>query len=134
VANVQFTSVKKFLYIAMALWLVSCSRAIPPVSQFNVPALGTPILGGHEEAVQINLLPDQSGALIINQTGVRIQVAVTNTIATLPISQDFLFLLPPGSYDFYIYQPNSEPYTHKEILESGKLRYIYITRLGPPGS
>lgn len=129
----NLSRVKKFLHIAIALWLVSCSGAIPPASQFYVPALGTPIPGGHEEAVHINLPLDQSGALIINQTGLRIQVAVSNTIATLPISQDFLFLLPAGPYEFYIYQPNSEPYIHKEILESGKLRYIYITRVGPRG-
>jgi hypothetical protein len=118
--------------------LASCnapgpSVGIPPASQFQIPAVGTPMPGGHEEAVQSNLVSTQSGALIINQTALRIQVAVSNTIATLPAGQDFLFMLPPGVYEFYIYQPDIAPRVFKETLESGKLRYLYITRIGPGG-
>jgi hypothetical protein len=113
--------------------IIGCRPQIPDASNFAVPAVGTLMSGGHEESIQANLLPDQSGALIINQTGLQIQVAVSNTIAELPIGQDFLFVLPPSTYEFYIYEPNSSPFIHKETLESGKLRYLYITRVGPPG-
>jgi hypothetical protein len=123
---------KRSLYIAVVIWLASCSRAVPPASQFQVPALGTPMPGGQEEAVRPDLPPDQSGALIINQTGLQIQVAVSGTIVTLPIGQDFLFILPPSAYEFYIYEPDSTSYIQKETLEGGKLRYVYITHVGPP--
>jgi len=113
--------------------LAGCTSPIPPASQFQIPAMGTPMPGGHEEAVRPDLPSGQSGALIINQTGFQIQVVVSNTIATLPIGQDFLFALPPGAYEFYIYEPDSVPRVHKETLESGKLRYLYITRIVPGG-
>ncbi len=106
---------------------------MPAASSFIVPAVGTLMQGGHEEAVQPVLLPNQSGALVINQTGLQIQVAVSNTIAELPIGQDFLFVLPPSTYEFYIYEPNRSPYIHQETLESGKLRYLYITDVRPGG-
>jgi hypothetical protein len=111
--------------------LAGCTSSIAPASQFQIPAVGTLMPGGHEEAVGPDLPSGQSGALIINQTGFQIQVAVSYTIATLPIGQDFLFALPPGAYEFYIYEPNSAPRVHKETLESGKLRYLYITRITP---
>jgi len=113
--------------------LVSCTSPIPPADKFQIPAIGTPMPSGHEEAVRPDLPSGQSGALIINQTGLRIQVAVSNTIATLPIGQDFLFALPPGAYEFYIYEPDSVPRVHKETLESGKLRYLYITHFAAGG-
>jgi hypothetical protein len=114
--------------------LAGCTSSIPPASQFQIPAVGTPMPGGHEEAVRPDLPSGQSGALIINQTGFQIQVAVSNTIATLPSGQDFLFALPPGAYEFYIYEPDSAPRVQKETLESGKLRYLYITHIAPGGA
>ena len=89
--------------------------------------------GGHEESIRPDLPSDHSGALIINQTGLSIQIAVSNTIATLPPGQDFLFALPPGPYQFYIYEPDSAPRIQTEALEGGKLRYLYITRIAPGG-
>jgi hypothetical protein len=124
--------IKVILGIAVTLWLTACSKSAPPASQFQIPALGTLMPGGHEEAVRPELSVGQSGALIINQTGFSVQVAVSNTIATVGIGQDFLFALPPGTYDFYIYEHDSVPRVHTERLEDGKLRYLYITRIAPP--
>ncbi len=89
--------------------------------------------GGHEESFSPHLSPDQSGALVSNKTGLSIQVAVSHTIATLPVGEDFLFMLPPGPYEFYIYEPDSTPRIHTETLESGKVRYLYITRIEAGG-
>lgn len=113
----------------LAVWGVACAPLLPPKSDFTVPAVGTLIPGGHEEAVHPEIPAGQSGALLINQTGLRIQVAVNNTIADIPLAQDFLFILPPGTYEFYIYRDDSQPIMHKETLEAGKLRYLYISPL-----
>lgn len=113
--------------------LVGCGPRIPVATDFTVPAIGTPMPGGHEEAIPSDLPAGQSGALVVNQTGFPIQVAVNNTITTLGIGQDFLFALPPGTYEFYIYEPDSTPRVHAETLADGKLRYLYITRMAPPG-
>jgi hypothetical protein len=115
------------------LVLAGCQNSaprIPPASQFQIPAVGTSILGGYEETIQPELPSGQSGALFINQTGFPLQVAVSNTITTLPIGQGFLFMLPAGSYEFYIYGPDNAPRVHAEKLEDGKLRYLYISRIG----
>lgn len=123
----------KWLGLIVAISLAGCVRTPPAATQFQAPAVGTLIPGGHEEAVHPALPPGQSGALVVNQTGFSIQVAVSNTIMTLPIGQDFLFSLPPGSYEFYIYEPDNAPRIHAEKLEDGKLRYLYITRMSRPG-
>jgi len=125
--------IRAVLVVAILLSVAACRPSVPAADEFTQPAVGTLIPGGHEEAIQPELPPGQSGALIINQTGLPIQVAVSNTIATLPIGQDFLFSLPPGSYEFYVYQPDSVPYIHTEKLEDGKLRYLYISRIKPGG-
>ena len=129
----NFLSLIKRLGLAFAIGLVGCTRTTPPASQFQIPAVGTPMPGGHEEAIRPELPAGQSGALVINQTGFPIQVAVSNTIATLPIGQNFLFSLPPGTYEFYIYEPDNAPRVHAEALLAGKLRYLYISRIGLPG-
>ena len=113
--------------------LVACGTRTPAAKDFTLPANGTLMQGGHEETVQPVVPAGQSGALVVNQTGFPIQVAVSNTIASLPIGHDFLFSLPPGAYEFYIYEPDSVPRVHTEKLEDGRLRYLYITRWGNPG-
>jgi len=118
--------------LVLALLLGSCARQIPSADQFQVPAAGLPVPAGFEGSFTPDLPPGQSGALIINQTGLSIQVAVSNTIATLPANQSFFFSLPSGTYEFFIYEPDSAPRVHSEKLEDGKLRYLYISRLAPP--
>jgi hypothetical protein len=116
-------------YVVIAGLLLACAPSLPAASDFTTPAVGTPIPGGHEESVSFDLAADQSGALVINQTGHRIQVAVSNTITSLGIGEDFLFVLAPDTYQFYIYRSDSAPYVHSEKLEAGKLRYLYLTPL-----
>jgi hypothetical protein len=111
--------------------LAGCTSSIPPASQFQIPAVGTPMPGGHEEAVKPDLSLDTSGVLFVNQTGVRVQVVVSSTIATIPIGEDFLFILPPGTYQVYLYQPNLAPLIHTETTTGGKLRYVYLTPRTP---
>ncbi len=126
---------------ALAVWVVAwmlaalsaCTPPIPRPDQITVPAVGTLMPGGQEEGVQPNLPPEQGGALFINQTGLNLQVVVSGTIALIPPGQDFLFALPPGIYEFYVYQPDIAPRILKETLGSGKLRYLYIARIVPGG-
>lgn len=118
--------------LVLSLLLTGCARQIPPADQFQVPAIGLPVPAGFEGSFAPELPPGQSGALIINQTGLSIQVAVSSTIATLPANQSFFFSLPSGTYEFFIYEPDSAPRSHTEKLEDGKLRYLYISRLKPP--
>jgi hypothetical protein len=125
--------VRILVAIACLLTVTGCRPSVPSPVDFKQPAVGALMPGGHEESVQPALPPGQSGALVINQMGVPIQVAVSHTIATLPIGQDFLFSLPPGTYEFYIYDPNNAPRVHTEVLQDGRLRYLYISRIGPPG-
>jgi len=117
------------IFSLLAAFVAACAPRIPSQSDFTVPAIGTLIPGGHEESVSLDLPVDQSGALVINQTGLRIQVAVSNTITTVAAGEDFLFALAPGTYQFYIYRPDSVPYVHTETLDGGKLRYLYLTPL-----
>jgi hypothetical protein len=113
----------------LVAFATACAARIPSQSDFTVPAIGTLMPGGHEEAVSLDLAANQSGALVINQTGFRIQVAVSNTITSMAIGEDFLFMLAPGTYQFFIYRPDSVPYVHTETLDGGKLRYLYLTPL-----
>jgi hypothetical protein len=116
------------------LALASCQNSsprIPPVSEFQVQAIGTLMPGGHEEAVRPDFAPGTGGALFINQTSLTVQVAVSATLATLPIGQNFLFVLPPGSYQFYLYQPDLPPRLYSEAVADGQLRYIYLMRTAP---
>jgi hypothetical protein len=116
------------------LALPSCQSqlpVIPPASDFQTQAVGTPIPGGHEEAVAPDFSPDASGVLFVNQTGLRVQVAVSDTITTIPVGEDFLFILPPGTHQFYLYQPDLAARIHIETTEAGKLRYVYLSRAQP---
>ena len=86
------------LLCLIAAFAVACSPRTPEPSDFTAPPIGTLIPGGHEESIHPELSSDQSGALVINQTGLRIQVAVSNTITTVAAGEDFLFMLPPGTF------------------------------------
>lgn len=117
------------VFSLLAAFVAACAPRIPSQNDFTVPAIGTLIPGGHEEAVSLDLPANRSGALVVNQTGFRIQVAVSNTITSLAVGEDFLFMLTPGTYQFYIYRPDSVPYVYTETLDGGKMRYLYLTPL-----
>jgi hypothetical protein len=113
--------------LVLCLFLTGCGRQrIPEASEFHIPAIGTLIPGQHEEAVKPNLAADLGGILMINQIGVEVQVAVSSTITAIPNGSSFLFVLPPATYDFYIYQPGQTPVPHTEAVPSGKIRYVYL--------
>jgi hypothetical protein len=116
------------------MFLASCQSpqpSVPPASEFRIPAVGTPLPGGHEEALNPDIASSTSGVLFVNQTGLRMQVAVSDTIATIPLGEDFLFILPPGTYQFYLYQPDLAPRIHTETTTAGKVRYVYLSRALP---
>ena len=126
--------IARILILAAVIWAAtSCAPRVPSPGDFTEPAVGALMPGGHEESVAPTLDTDQSGALFVNQTGNRIQVAVNGTITDIPRGYDFLFTLPPGKYEFYIFEPNSTPHIHTETLEGGKLRYLYIAPFGQSG-
>jgi hypothetical protein len=114
--------------LLLCLFLAGCGRqSLPAAGEFHIPAVGTLIPGQHEEAVKPELVADVGGILMINQIGVEVQVAVSSTITTIPNGSSFLFLLPPTTYDFYIYQPGKAPLLHTEAVPSGRIRYVYLS-------
>ena len=100
-------------------------KLIPPATRFTIPATGIPI---HDAAqVQsISLLPSNGGLWFFNQTGNNVQVVISNTITTLGIMKGFLFILPPQTYEFYVYGLSDRPVARSDQVEAGKMRYIYL--------
>jgi hypothetical protein len=120
--------------LLVLMFLVSCQSpqpSVPPASEFRIPAVGTPLPSGHEEALNPEIASGTSGVLFVNQTGLHVQVAVSDTIATIPVGEDFLFILPPDTYQFYLYQPDLAPRIHTETTTAGKVRYVYLSRAQP---
>lgn len=116
---------------ALLTILAGCSSQssptqIPPVDQFTIPAVGTLMPPGREEAVKPDLPSDSSGVLVINHAEVEVKVVVSNTLATIPAGNMFLFVLPPDTYQFFVYQPNAAPQLFVEQTQGGKMRYVYL--------
>ena len=103
---------------------------IPPKEQFTIPATGTLLPPGTSFAQTINLPSGSSGVLFINKTGNLVSVAVSNTLATIPVGQIYLFVLPPNKYEFYLYGVAATPLTHVEQTEAEKVRYVYLVPFG----
>jgi hypothetical protein len=98
----------------------------PPVEQFAKPAIGTPIPTG-KDVVPVNLPTGSSGVMVVNNKSISIRVAVSDTIATIEPSEGFLFILPPSTYQFYLYESDMPIGSRVEQIEVGKVRYVYIT-------
>ncbi len=117
------------VFSVLPILLIACqgrsSPAVPPVSQFKSPAVGTPIPVGKELA-PIGLPPGVSGVMFINRTDKQVSVAVSGTITAISGLQSFLFVLPAGTYEFYIYKLDAAPGLHIEKTEAGKVRYVYL--------
>jgi hypothetical protein len=120
--------------VIVASLTAGCRPSIPPASQFQVPAVGTLVPDQQVEAVTPVLSQNESGVFMINQTGAQVQIVVSSTIATIPAGSSFLFVLPPDTYQFYIYEPGIAPWTHTEATLGGKLRYVYLPLRGVPGT
>jgi hypothetical protein len=96
--------------------------------------VGTLVSDPNVEAVKPVLAQDESGIFMINQTGAQVQIVVSSTIATIPAGSSFLFVLPPDTYQFYIYEPGIAPWAYTEAALGGKLRYVYLPLRGVPGT
>ena len=107
--------------------LLGCNSQppVPPAEQFKQVPIGTAI-PYEKYSAPVNLPPGMSGAMVINQRSSKIQVAVSDTITTILPSQAFLFILPPGPYQFYVYEPDTDNSIRAETLEPGKVRYVYL--------
>jgi hypothetical protein len=98
---------------------------VPPAEQFTQMPVGTPI-PYDQHGAPVTLPPGMSGAMFINQMNTPIRVAVSDTITTVVSSQAFLFILPPGAYQFYVYEVDGPNSARTETLTPGKVRYVYL--------
>jgi hypothetical protein len=115
--------------LLLSALLIGCSNTsspLPPYTQFTVPAIGTPMPGGKEEQRSINLPDNYGGALFVNRSASTLHIVINNTIVEIQGGHDFLFILSPGSYDFYIYESGLAPRVFPAVIETGKTRYIYL--------
>jgi len=58
-------------------------------------------------------------------------VVINNTITTLDITKGFLFILPPQTYELYVYGLSDRPVARSEQVEAGKTRYFYLMPVAP---
>lgn len=110
--------------------LAACAPStpsIPPADQFTQPAIGTPIARITDEVFTVP--SDSGGVAIYNQQVTPIRVAIDNTITTITPTQGFLFVVSPGSHDFYVYETNGPASIRSEQVEAGKIRYVYLLPL-----
>jgi hypothetical protein len=102
------------------------AHQIPPMAQFTRPAEGTLLPPGTSYAQTLGLPSGSSGVLFVNKTGALIHVALSDTLATIPVGQIYLFVLSPGRYEFYLYGIADTPLAHVEQTEAEKVRYVYL--------
>ena len=113
------------LLLVCACMLTGCSVSIPSADQFTVAAMGTPFPS--DTPLESLILPvDSSGVMFANRTGRAVRIAIEETFADIPAGQSFLFVVPPGSHLFYIYEFGANPKAHSEWTEAGKVRYVYL--------
>jgi hypothetical protein len=107
--------------------LLGCNSLppVPPAEQFKQVPIGT-VIPYDKHGAPVELPPGMSGAMFINQKNTPIRVAVSDTITTVTPGQTFLFILPPASYQFYVYEVDASNSTRTETLEPGKVRYLYL--------
>jgi hypothetical protein len=109
--------------------LVSCAAQPapnPPIEQFSKPAVGTPI-PPNQDTAPVKLPTGASGVMVVNNKPVPLQVVVSDTIATIMPTQGFLFILPPSTYQIYLYDSSGPIGNRVERTEADKVRYVYIT-------
>ncbi len=114
---------------ALLFLLAACSGSTPtpqapPMEQFKATPVGT-LMPAPQAYKSYTLPPNMSGVMFVNGMGDLLKVAVKDSITDIPIESAFLFILAPGTYSFYIYQPGLNPVIHNETTTAGKIRYIY---------
>jgi hypothetical protein len=139
--NKQSIRVKRIMgFIIFLLSISGCTSYgsrhvnIPSVDEFKVPAIGTLIPGKHEESISSTLSSEIGGILFVNQSGVEVKVAVSSTIATLPAGSNFLFILPPSTYQFYLYPAAAASWAYSDTVTASSIRYVYLPLGGVPGT
>ena len=60
-----------------------------------------------------------------------VNVVLSDTIATIPPTYGYLFVLAPGTYNFYVYESDNGPTVRTETIKPGKVRYVYIYPVVP---
>jgi hypothetical protein len=122
-----------FLRVAVplvSLLLVACSvNNIPAPEQFRATPVGTPLPPGADRQ-PVQIAGDTSGVLFTNQSSKPIKVAINESIVDIPVTESFLFILPPGTQQFYIYELNENPKAYSETTQAGKVRYVYYRDKG----
>ena len=106
------------------------SNQIPPIEHFQNLAVGTPVPYTTSPMPSFELPPASGGILFLNGMNGVVHVAVSDTMSTIATGYGFLFILPPQTYDFYIYGLVDYPVARSERVEEGKVRYVYLTPLG----
>jgi hypothetical protein len=127
----MFASRKWAAWLLLAACLAACQPALPPAEQFQTPAVGTPVPPGMTTLPIALPALDASGVMFVNQTGATVQVVVSDTITAIESSFGFLFILPAGTHEFYIYEAGSDPWAHSETIEAGKVRYVHLVVPAP---
>lgn len=124
-----YRCVSLLILVLLALALGGCQAGdqinAPQETQFQIPAVGTPVPIG-AGTTPVSLPNNGSGALFINNASLQVRVAVSNTIVTIDPKKGFLFVLPAGSYQFYIYGLEPAAQIDTEKIEQGKVRYVYL--------
>ena len=119
----------KFIVTALLCFLPVITAGCQPSPEQPdtfVPAIGTPMAKNQEQQL-ITLPAGMGGAVVINNTLDKVRVVVSGTVAAVPPNTSFLFVLPPATYDFKVYRAGySKAIPHKETLEAGKPRFIYM--------
>lgn len=116
--------------VGLALALTACTPptpAIPPPDQFTQPAMGMPLPRITGDPLFVP--PDSGGIAFYNQKIAPVRVAISSTITTITPTQGFLFIVSPGTHDFYVYESDGPASIRTEQVEAGKVRYVYILPL-----
>jgi hypothetical protein len=110
--------------LCCTLALSACSQTAEP--KFTSLAVGTVVPNG-EEARLAPLPVGMGGALLVNRSENPIRVVISDTLATIPSGQGFLFILPPATYDVQVFKTDTDgPLRREESVSEGKTRYVYI--------
>ncbi len=118
------------ILILVAVFLAACSNNnIPGPDHFKSTPVGTPMPTG-ADLQPMQVPSDASGVLFINQSANPIKVAIKDSIIDISVSESFLFILPPGVQQFFIYEVSANPKAYTETTQAGKIRYVYYRNAG----
>lgn len=128
--GIRTSHFSRLLLTLSTIFLVACSvKNIPDPEKFQATPAGTSYPQGIvSQSLQVP--SDASGVLFTNQSDNPIKVAIGESIVEIPVAESFLFILPPGEQQFYIYELNEKPKAYMETTQAGKIRYVYFRNKG----